>query len=148
LDLHFRFTTEDAMRSLSQFLLLASLLGLGGCSGSTVVPAKLRHLNPETLGAAVDNPRVEPLLPAEPGAVEPSVSHLAEGSRYQLFTLRYPKEVGFEPARAALNQLYGEYEMPKVAPREASWLHRQRQLAIKLTEEDDAIQVIYSRPSR
>ena len=131
-------------RSTTLAILLIAFVVTAGCAppagSASVDPANLRHFNPEVI---FGDDTVAKLLPGEGEPIEPlepiipqTVADTPDSPRS--FIIRYSKEVGFEPARASLNQRYGEWE---ILP--GTWRVKDRGFSIVLSEESDAIHVTY-----
>ena len=123
------------MRVLILFL-LASL---------TLKGADIRYFNPGIFGKSANDP-VRLLLPGKPEALHPFtiMTDIKEG-KYFAATVSYPKKITLDEARDALNQRYKNYERASFATNALMGLWRTEadRYAIQLTENEDAIQVIY-----
>ena len=107
--------------------------------------ADIRYFDPGIFGKSANEP-VTLLTPGKPEALHPFtiMTDIKEG-RYFAATVSYPKKVTLDEARDALNQRYKNYEKASFATNALMglWRNEDDRHAIQLTENDDAIQVIY-----
>lgn len=121
-------------------LLILSILASFGVMG-----ADIRYFHPGIFGRSANEP-VTLLLPGNTEALHPlTIMTDIKESRYFAATVCYPKTITFEEVREALNQRYKKYEKASFATNALMglWRNEDDQYAIQLTENKDAIQVIY-----
>jgi hypothetical protein len=105
----------------------------------------LQLLNPELLGKESSD-RIEVFLPADEFAVRASAVEIdINGGMFFAATVRYPQDVTFDQARAALNKLYKKHERKSFARDDQMglWRNEEGKFAIQLTRGQEGVVVIY-----
>jgi hypothetical protein len=108
-------------------------------------PTKLRLFDTSVFGKRTTDAIVLLERP-RPGALDPETVMVdIHKGQYYAATVRYPKEITFDAARSALNNVYGKWETDAFAkdPEMGMWRDEEDKFVIQMAEDAFSLAVIY-----